>query len=217
MNSEKLIIVGGGGLGREVVWAARESRENWYVSGFLDDSVHAATAQICGLPILGSIDDWRRFSDHHFVVAIGSPRARQAVVARMELAGKPKFGTVVHRNVGMSDYVSVGAGSVICSHVSATTQIVIGQHAIINLNCSIGHDCDIGDFTTFAPLVACSGGVVTEPGVEIGTGAAIRQGLRLGRGSMLGMGSVLTKDIPPDRLWLGNPAGDRRELESFSA
>lgn len=215
MDSEKLIIVGCGGLGRELVWAARESRENWIVAGFLDDGEHSATKLVCGLPILGPISDWAKFDDHYFVVAIGSPRGRKAVVARMEQTGMPRYGTIVHRNVGMSEYVSVGAGSVICSHVSATTQIGIGRHAIINLNCSIGHDCDIGDFTTFAPLVACSGGVVTEPGVEVGTGAAIRQGLRLGHGSMLGMGSVLTKDIPPNRLWLGSPASERRELESF--
>lgn len=217
MNSKKLIVVGCGGLGREVVWAARESRENWHVSGFLDDGDHAAAMEVCGLPILGSIDDWLQFADQHFVIAIGSPRGRQAIVSRMEQAGKPQYGTVVHRNVGMSEYVSIGVGSVICSHVSATTQIDIGRHAIINLNCTIGHDCIIGDFTTFAPLVACSGGVVAEAGVEIGTGAAIRQGLRLGRGSMLGMGSVLTKDIPPNELWLGNPASERRELASFPA
>lgn len=217
MNPGKLLVIGSGGLGREAVWAARESREGWNVVGFLDDSDQTAGQRICDLPILGRIDDWVRFADHHFVVAIGAPRSRRAIVARMSQAGSPQFGTIVHSNVAMSNYVNVGAGSMILSHVSITTQVSVGRHVIVNLNSTIGHDCVIGDFTTFAPLVACSGAVVIEPGVEIGTGAAIRQGLCLGSGSMLGMGSVLTKNLPSDRLWMGNPAVERRELERFDA
>ena len=30
--------------------------------------------------------------------------------------------------------------------------------------------------------------------------------LLVGSGSVMGMGSVVTKDIPPDEVWIGNPA-----------
>jgi acetyltransferase-like isoleucine patch superfamily enzyme len=65
-------------------------------------------------------------------------------------------------------------------------------------------------------MVACSGSVVVGSGAEIGTGAVIRQGLTLGEGAMLGMGSVLTKNVPANALWVGNPARGLRELQAWT-
>lgn len=215
MADSKIIIVATGGLGREALWAARESREAWQVAGFLDDNDAMQGSSVCDVPVLGRIDEWHRFADHHFLVAIGAPRSRQAVVRRMTAAGDPKFGTIVHRSAALSDYVSLGEGSLICANVSITTQIKIGRHVVVDRNSTIGHDTELGDFCTLAPLVACSGTVVAGPGTQIGTGACIRQGLTLGQGCMIGMGSTLTKDVPANSLWLGNPATERRRLDEF--
>jgi acetyltransferase-like isoleucine patch superfamily enzyme len=43
-------------------------------------------------------------------------------------------------------------------------------------------------------------------GVSIGANATIGPGLTLGEFSMVGMGSVVTRDVPPHALVLGNPA-----------
>lgn len=215
MAESKIIIVATGGLGREALWAARESREGWAVTGFLDDDDGVQGQSVCDVPVLGRVDDWHRFADHHFLVAIGAPRSRQAVVRRMMETGNPRFGTVVHRSAALSDYVSIGEGSLICANVSITTQIKIGRHVVVDRNSTIGHDTELGDFCTLAPLVACSGTVVAGPGAQIGTGACIRQGLTLGQGCMIGMGSTLTKDVPANSLWLGNPATERRRLDEF--
>lgn len=43
-------------------------------------------------------------------------------------------------------------------------------------------------------------------GVSIGANATIGPGVTLGEFSMVGMGSVVTKDVPPFALALGNPA-----------
>ena len=40
----------------------------------------------------------------------------------------------------------------------------------------IAHDCQVGDFVTFAPAVKCNGNVIIENNVYIGTGAIIKQG-----------------------------------------
>ena len=41
---------------------------------------------------------------------------------------------------------------------------------------------------------------------NIGSSAVIRDGCKVGQNSFLGMGSVLTKDMPPNEMWFGNPA-----------
>ena len=85
----------------------------------------------------------------------------------------------------------------------------LGLH--LNLNSYIGHDCDIGNWVTFGPNVACNGNVIIEDHVYIGTGALIRQGtpdkpLVIGAGAVIGMGAVVTKSVPPGVTVIGNPA-----------
>jgi len=48
--------------------------------------------------------------------------------------------------------------------------------------------------------------VVIGSDVWIGFGATIKSGVKVGDGSVVGMGAVVTKDIPPYSVWVGNPA-----------
>jgi acetyltransferase-like isoleucine patch superfamily enzyme len=41
---------------------------------------------------------------------------------------------------------------------------------------------------------------------SIGGGATILGGVIIGENSMIGAGSVVTKDVPPNEVWIGNPA-----------
>jgi acetyltransferase-like isoleucine patch superfamily enzyme len=41
---------------------------------------------------------------------------------------------------------------------------------------------------------------------SIGAGSVIIGGITIGENAMIGVGSVVTKDIPPNELWFGNPA-----------
>jgi len=52
-----------------------------------------------------------------------------------------------------------------------------------------------------------------EDGASIGAGATILGGIRVGKNSMVGAGSVLTKSIPDNELWVGNPARFVRKIE----
>jgi carbonic anhydrase/acetyltransferase-like protein (isoleucine patch superfamily) len=40
----------------------------------------------------------------------------------------------------------------------------------------------------------------------------IKPGVVVGRNSVLGLGSVLTKDIPDNEIWFGNPARKVKEV-----
>lgn len=199
----ELIIIGAGGFALEVFWLATRIGIN--VTGFLADNCEVE--EVLGVKVLGGIDDWVNYSNKNFVIAIGSPRGRQSVFERMTAnSTKPKFLTLVDPSAILGPKVVLGNGCIICAGVVATVDVVLGDHVIVNLNSTIGHETRIGNFVTIAPLVAVSGKVKIFDLVEVGTGAAIREKICLKSGAMLGMGGVLTKDIPENSLFVGNPA-----------
>ncbi|OEG74526.1 acetyltransferase [Shewanella colwelliana] len=206
---KKLIVIGGGGFAKEIVWLARDC--GYEVVGVLDDNVQAHSELVANAKIIGVVDDWKKYTDVEFVIAIGSPRTRKTVYEKITQSGKPRFAKLIHPTAIVSPFVNIGEGTIICAGCIVTVDVVIGAHCIFNLNVTIGHDCAISNFTTIAPMVAVSGNVTMGLCVEVGTGASIRQGLTLGSGSMLGMGAVLTKSISECVIFAGNPARRLKE------
>jgi acetyltransferase-like isoleucine patch superfamily enzyme len=54
---------------------------------------------------------------------------------------------------------------------------------------------------------------VVKKGASIGAGAIIVCGVTIGEGAMVGAGSVVTKDVPPNTLVVGNPAKPKAKVE----
>lgn len=48
--------------------------------------------------------------------------------------------------------------------------------------------------------------VIVEDNVFIGANSIILKGVRIGKGSVIGAGSVVTKNVPANEVWAGNPA-----------
>ncbi|MEL4242485.1 acetyltransferase [Shewanella xiamenensis] len=207
---KKLIVVGGGGFAKEVIWLANDC--GYHVYGVLDDNTLVHGKRILDVPILGYVSDWASYSDCEFIVAIGSPRTRKLVVEKMNTLGIPEFATLVHPTVIKSNQVTFDIGCMVCAGMVFTVEITVGKHCIFNINGTVGHETQVGDYVTIAPIVAISGNVNLQDCVEVGTGASIRQGVTLSKGAMLGMGGVLTKNIPENYIYAGNPAKPLKEL-----
>lgn len=54
---------------------------------------------------------------------------------------------------------------------------------------------------------------VIEDGASIGAGSIVMGGIKIGQNSMIGAGSLVTKEVPANQLWYGNPAKFIRDLE----
>jgi hypothetical protein len=55
--------------------------------------------------------------------------------------------------------------------------------------------------------------VIFEDNVWIGDSAIICKGVRIGKNSIIGAGAVVTKDVPPNSIFAGNPAKLVKELK----
>jgi sugar O-acyltransferase (sialic acid O-acetyltransferase NeuD family) len=99
----------------------------------------------------------------------------------------------------------INEGTIICPGTILTTYIFIGRHVIINLNCTIGHDCVVGDFVTMSPGANVSGNVTIGNGCYIGSNAVIRDKITICDNVTIGAGGVVVKDITEPGVYVGNP------------
>ncbi|MHB9143932.1 MAG: acetyltransferase [Symbiobacteriia bacterium] len=204
---ERLVIVGAGGFGREVAWLVEDINRDhprYDFLGFLDD---AATSTPEGYPVLGTIDNWLAGERHgvKVVCAIGDSGMRAAVTRRLSAAGAG-FTTLIHPSVRRSRWVEFGMGSVVCAGTTLTTNITVGAHSVINPYCTIGHDTNLGDFTSMMFGVRLSGNVSTGTGVYFGSSSTVIQQVSIGSWTVVGAGAVVTKDLPSAVIAVGVPA-----------
>lgn len=205
-NPTKIAIYGAGGFAREVAWllSTLEGNALYDVIGYIEDGVEHGRI-INGKPVLSCPPP-----DTLITVAIGSPQTREKIVTRCSEAGLT-FATLVHRSVETSEFVELGVGSIVCCGCILTVNIKIDRHVHINLDCTIGHDVHIGEFTTLSPGVHVSGNVHIGKGVYIGTGATIINGtsekpLNIADGTVIGAGACITKNTEANCLYAGVPA-----------
>ena len=212
-----LIIFGASGFGREVAWAVERINKvssTWNLLGFMDDADDIQETEINGYKVLGKTDDVGDYPDAYFVVAVGASRIREKIVTNMKVVNPSiKFGTIIDPSVEISDFVTIGDGTIICAHTIITVNIDIGSHVIINLDCTIGHDAILKDFVTLYPSVNVSGITNIGHAVELGTGMQIIQGKTVGDYSIVGAGAVVVKDIPARCTAVGSPAKPIKYLD----
>jgi sugar O-acyltransferase (sialic acid O-acetyltransferase NeuD family) len=122
-----------------------------------------------------------------------------------------RFETIIHPRTERSRWIKIGLGTVICAGNILTTNITLGTQVQINLDCSIGHDVVMGDYTTLAPGVHVSGWVHFGKRVYVGTGAVIINGTEeapiiIGDDAVIGAGACVTKSVAERMTVVGVPA-----------
>ena len=196
---KEIVIVGAGGFGREVVWLVEDINEQdpqWNIVGFVDDNISISDQLINGYPVVGDLN-WLKQQSLNVVLAIGNPIAKREIMAQLS-ESKNAYPILIHPNVIRSKLADIGEGSIICASNIISVNATIGKHVIINLDCTIGHDAIIGNYSTILPSVNISGFVRTGECVNIGTGSAIIQNIEIGENTIIGAGSVVVKNLPPN-------------------
>lgn len=211
-----MLLVGAGGLAREVLAAVRSHpAPPWRVLGFLDDDPDRHGRVVDGVPVLGPVDAVHDHPDAAVVLCTASTRdqaSRRRIEQRLGLPPE-RYGTVVHAGASVAAGTGIGPGSVLLAGVVVSAPQRIGRHVVAMPHVLVTHDDEIGDHVTMAGRVCLSGSVTVGEGAYLGAGALVREGLRVGAWSLVGMGSVVLGDVPDGEVWVGNPARRLRRTE----
>jgi sugar O-acyltransferase (sialic acid O-acetyltransferase NeuD family) len=199
---KRLIIIGAGGFGMEVAAYARDM-SGFEIRGFLDDTKPAGQMH-AGYRLLGpttaSID-----REAFYVVAVGSPEGRRAVVQKFTAAGA-SFVSIVHPRAYVAPGAVIGEGSVIAPFAFVGPEAHLGKHCVLNVHASAGHESRLGDCCILSPYAIAHGGVELAEGVFLGNGACVTARMKIGANARIAAGAVVYDHVPENMFAHGNPA-----------
>lgn len=199
MKKEWVLLMGAGGFAREAYCWIKEN-SGYEILGFYDQEPKQNF--IFGKPVVSTLPNVRC----DVLPVVGDVKLKQKFWDIARAAGMELSACFVSNTVAWGLDNQVGQGSIICPGVILTTNITIGDLALVNIGATIGHDCRIGNNVTISPGANISGNVTIGDNVYIGTGSCIREGIQIGEGATVGMGAVVTKDVPARTVVVGNPA-----------
>jgi sugar O-acyltransferase (sialic acid O-acetyltransferase NeuD family) len=201
----RVVIVGAGGFGREVLeWA----RAAWgdaagRIAGFLSadaDRLHGHDAP----PLLGDPAAFAPQPGDGFLLAIGVPLVRRRVAEAL-LARGAVFLSLVHPTAIVAATATIGVGSILCPYAIVSDSCRLGRFALLNYHASLGHDASAGDFAVFSPYASLAGGARVDDDVFLGMHATVGPGRRLGERTKVSANSCALVDVPADSLVHGVP------------
>ena len=122
---------------------------------------------------------------------------------------------------------AIGENCNICSHCLIENDVKIGNNVTIKCGVQIWDGIEIEDDVFIGANVTFTNDKYPKSkntdwtllrtrickGASIGAGSTLLPGITIGTNAVVGAGSVVTKSIPDNELWLGNPARFVRKMQ----
>jgi len=158
-----------------------------------------------GLPVIRMGKNSRLSIGDNFKINDGNKNNFIGRDSRCQLTVGDNAQLVIGDNVGMSSSAIVA-----CLSVRLGDNVRLGGNVVI-------YDTDFHSLLPDERLAPSDPGirkapVILENNVFVGAHSTILKGVTIGSNSVIGAGSVVTRNIPPDEIWAGNPAKYIRKL-----
>lgn len=192
-NIKNIAIIGIGGFSRELKYHIINKYKNVNVKIITDLKIHNYEL----------LDDVLN-QEYNFIIGLGDPIKKRIIYDKII---KKNIFTYIddEQNLIDKNSINIKHGSVICKGAVLTTNINLGVCSHINLNSTIGHDVDIGNFFTCSPGVNISGKCKIGNNVFIGTNSSIKEDITIVDDVIIGMNSNVIKNIDTPGVYVGNP------------
>jgi acetyltransferase-like isoleucine patch superfamily enzyme len=133
-----------------------------------------------------------------------------------EIGDESKIGAFVEiqKNASVGKRCKVSSHTFVCEGVTIEDNVFIG-HGVMFINDSYPRaTATDGNLQTEADWKVER--TVVKNGASIGSGATILSNVSIGENAIVGAGSVVTKDVPPGSIVVGNPAKVLRYIDKIT-
>jgi acetyltransferase-like isoleucine patch superfamily enzyme len=205
-DCKKILVVGAGGFGREVLQWARDAWPDHacLIAGFLSDDPRRLDGFSCGVTIVGSVEGYRASPGEYLLLGIGVPYSRKRIADRLS-ATDGRFITLVHPSAVVADSCSIGQGSIVCPYAVVSDSATLGRFVLVNYHASLGHDSKAGDFVVLSPYATLGGSACVENEGFLGLHASVGPGKTLGSRSKVSANSCVLSSAPDNSIVFGVP------------
>lgn len=213
----RVLVVGAGGFGREVLHWARAAWADGatIVAGFLSRNADLLAGHDHALPIFGDPATFDPEPGDALLLGIGIPGVRRRVAEDL-LARGAEFLTLIHPTAIVAPTAAIGPGCIVCPGTIVSDSARLGRFGLVNFHASLAHDSAAGDFAVLSPYATLAGGARIADDVFLGLHASVGPGVSVGQQSKVAANSCALFDVPANSLVLGVPgrvsplvAGDR--------
>lgn len=120
----------------------------------------------------------------------------------------------------------IGDNCNICAHCFIENDVVIGNSVTVKCGVYLWDGITLEDNVQIGPNVTFTNDkyprakqqfvlqrTIVKKNASIGAGAVILGGVIIGENALIAAGSIVTKDVPANELWVGNPARFIRKID----
>ena len=206
--NKPLVIIGAGSIGGHIGYNLAEYQlEAYRLMGFLDDDTNKIGKDFCGFPVLGAVEHIVNLpKDVSVIVGVAFPQMKKHIMDRLDTLGTFEYPPLIAKSAWISNNVQVDEGAIIYPGTTINYGTIVRKFAVLNMNCAVGHDCEIGAYSSLAPGVNLAGHTKLGLCVDMGIGSATIQDVRIGNNCVVGGQSMLIKNLPDNSKAVGIPA-----------
>jgi sugar O-acyltransferase (sialic acid O-acetyltransferase NeuD family) len=204
---QKLLIVGAGSVGKFIAYNINQFTQSFEIIGFLDDDISKHDSIIAGFPVLGSVGKLPEFSGKGIALVwgIAFPSIKKKLFDQYQNLSFD-FPNFIAKDAWFSEAVTFGNGCIIYPGTTINYETKIEDFVVINMNCSLGHNCSIKSFSSLAPGVNLGGNTSIGNCVEIGIGVSTVQGIVIDDNAAVGGQAMVVSNVPKSDVVVGIPA-----------
>ena len=195
-----IYIFSAGPGGRDVFQLINDINRNdpeWNLRGYVDTDSKLYGKSFDGLEVF-SPEDLKELdlSNSHGVCGVLDPDIREKIILNEILPLNLKVPSLIHPSAVIANDFIPQDGLLVFSGVNISYNATIGEYVLISFNCLVGHDGEIGSYSSLLPTSVMDGNCQIGQKVIIGSGAILHPGVSVGSNSIIGIGSVLLDKVP---------------------
>lgn len=167
---------------------------------FYLNGVHVVSFSCYGFPYLHKSMDAKVFIGKNFKMNNGSKYSDSGLNGKCRIEVRDNAILSIGNNVGISDVT-----------ITCHQKIYIGNNVLIGAGATI-RDTDNHSLNPQDRLEGLdflnkkNAPIIVKDNVFIGANATLLKGVTIGENAIVGACSVITKDVPANQIWAGNPA-----------
>ncbi len=212
-----MLIIGAKGFAKEVLEVLHQQNKVDEISFFDDVSLDVPDVLYNKFGVIKSLESavafYKNIGDNKTILGVGGPLNRYKLFNKFVNIGG-KFEPLISPYAKVGHFENcVGEGVIIMTGSVLTNSISIARGSLVNLNCTIGHDCIIGEFVEMSPGTHISGSCNIGNYCQLGTNSTVLPSITLGENVIVGAGCVITKNIPDNSLVVGVPGKVIKSLD----